>query len=469
MVKNNKQIKNIYFFDAGYGVRGGANYVIALIKHLCKMYTDINIGVIDFLDGYIPEKLKDYKIKLINYTDSEWDIEPNSVIFCPAERLCLLKPLKNSDYRDSIKIITIVWETKIAWGCLYPPSHLRRFANLLYETNSIMFMDLGCKIATESKYQLNRKFKPNYLPLYFRNDTNIDLVNKNIINENEYNVAWLGRLSDSKCFSLLNLIKKYNNIKTDKRKRLHIIGDGLYRETLEKRIEKIENLDVEIIFKGILKDRELYGYLINNTDILFAMGTAMLNGASLHLPVAGVSETGNSKLDLDKFIWLFNEEGLQLGLPDTKNLINKINPKAQTLQTILNEIYCEFKKEDIGELCYQYYSKTYTDIDSIVNTLFEYINNSNLTYKNLYRLFKELPFVNILHTNVVICKIPLFQIIRKRCSTIYKFLGIRFLKRIKYGKYGCKYKLFGLFTILKIETIGRFNFPNIFSKKLNKQ
>ena len=165
---------------------------------------------------------------------------------------------------------------------------------------------------------------------------------------------------------------------------------------------------------------------------------------------------------------MFNEEGLQLGLPDTKKLINKINPKAQTLHTILDEIYCKSKKEEIGELCYHYYSKTYTDIDSIVNTLFEYINNSNLTYKNLYRLFKELPFVNILHTNVIFCKIPLFQIIKKKNSNIYKFLGIRFLKKIKLGKYGCKYKLFGIFTILKFETIGRYNFPNIFNKKLNK-
>ncbi len=165
-----EKIKNIYFFDNGYGVRGGANYFLSLIRYLLKIM-DISVGVIDFKDGYIAEQLKDEKIKFIDYTENIWDIEPNSVIFCPTERLCLLKPLKKSVSKESVKIISIVWETDIGWGCLYPADIIKKFANLLYKTNSILFMDLGCKIATESKNQLNKKFKPNYLPLYFKHGT----------------------------------------------------------------------------------------------------------------------------------------------------------------------------------------------------------------------------------------------------------------------------------------------------------
>ncbi len=332
-----------------------------------------------------------------------------------------------------------------------------------------MFTDLACKIAAESKYQLNKKFRPKYLPLYFKHDIEKKDVSKSIINKDVYNIAWLGRLSTTKCFSLLNLIKKYNDIKADRKKRLHIIGDGLFKESLEKEINKIKDLDIEIIFKGTLTGNELDSYLINNIDILFAMGTSMLNGAALHLPVAGVSETSNSKLDLDRFIWLFNEEGLLLSLPDTEELINKITKKAQTLQTILDNVYKEFQKEKIGEHCYQYYLKTYTDIEGTINTLFEHINASTLTYKSFYRLFKELPFVNILHTNVKFCKIPLFQIIKRRTSTIYKFLGIRLLKRVNIDRYTREYKLFGFFTVLNFRTIGRYNFPDVFSKKLKNK
>lgn len=162
---------------------------ILLIEYILKACPEIDVGVIDFRDGYIPERLKGCNVKFINYMDKEWDIEPNSVVFCPTERLCLLKPLKENKFRDSIKIITIVWETKIGWGCLYPPSYLRRFANLLYKTDSIMFIDLGCKIATESKHQLNRTFKPKYLPLYFKLNADVEKT-KSIVSNDEYNIAW---------------------------------------------------------------------------------------------------------------------------------------------------------------------------------------------------------------------------------------------------------------------------------------
>ncbi len=107
------QVKNIYFFDAGYGVRGSSNYILCLIDYLIDK-TDISVGLIDFEDGYIKEHLQNKNIKFINYTDSEWDIEPNSVIFCSTDRLCLLKPLKNKNYIDKIKVVTVVWETEIS-------------------------------------------------------------------------------------------------------------------------------------------------------------------------------------------------------------------------------------------------------------------------------------------------------------------------------------------------------------------
>lgn len=465
MITELKNVKKIYFFDNGYGVRGGANFMLEIIRFLLDN-SIIPVGLIDFKDGYMRESLIDRNIDFVDYEEDKWDIEPESLIFCPVERLCLLKPLVNKEYNTSVKVITILWETMIGWELLYPNHILKKYADLLFNTDSLMFLDAGCQFACEN--QLKRKFKDSYLPLYFHNSKSTVEPNNNIINENEINIAWLGRLSDTKCFSLLNLIKHFNQINTSKTKRIHIIGDGLYKKELIKDIEKINDLNVDIIFKGVLTGNELNSFLTNNVDILFAMGTSMLNGASISLPVAGVSETSNHKLNLDRFIWLYDEKGLQLGLPDKLKKINKINPKAVPLQTILDEIYEQNKKSEIASKCYEYYKFNHSNIERDINILFENINNSTLTYKKLNNLFKFMPYNKVINQYYKFLGIPFIHIIRKGSNTIYKVFGIRLLKIKNYNLYNRKYKLFGLFTIASSTSVGRYRFPNIFSKKLQK-
>lgn len=457
------QNRTIYFLGDGYGVRGGANYLLCLIDYLLEK-TKINIGLIDFKDGYMAEKLTGRNIELIDYESKEWHIAKDSIIFCPAERTVLLKNIKDSEYLSTIKIATIMWETKIGWGILYPKNILKAFAKLLAKKNALCFMDLGCKYAVEK--QLHQTFENSFLPLYFFNQYTNLVANETLINKTEVNVAWLGRLSDTKCFSLLNLIKQLNKYDTTLKKRIHIIGDGLYKEQLEKDISKIKDLDVEVIFTGVLLGEELDEYLSNKADVLCAMGTAMLNGASLKLPVIGVCETSNSDLDLDKFLWLFDELDLQLGLPDNKKALKVLSPKATSLKELLDCIYVDNKKKEIGEKCYQYYTDNHVNIDKIIQKFFDIINCSSLTYKDLRRLYRVLPFVNVINTDIKLFGFPFLHITRKPGKIIYRLLGIRILKIINYSRFNKVYKLFGLFKILKMESVGKYNFPNIFNKKL---
>ena len=152
MLKELKDIKTIYFMGDGYGVRGGANYLLRIINYLLEN-SNISVGLIDFKDGYMAEKLIDKNIKFIDYEDYVWNLEENSAVFCPAERIVLLKGLLNKKNLSNIKIVSTIWETKIGWKILYLKNKLKDFSKLLFETNSVSFMDLGCKHATEK--QLN--------------------------------------------------------------------------------------------------------------------------------------------------------------------------------------------------------------------------------------------------------------------------------------------------------------------------
>lgn len=472
------KFNRIYFLDNGYGVRGGANFVIQLINYLLD-YTNIKVGIIDFIDGYITQNLVGKSIDFIDYASENWDIPDNSIIFVPTERLCLLKNIVNK--RNNIKIITILWETRIGWHILYPSNVLKNFTKLLYKTNSLMFLDQGCQIALEN--QLNHKFSPQYLPLYLPFSQSFET--RHIINDKEINIAWLGRLSDSKCFTLLNVMKKFNNLKTEKKKRIHIIGHGLWEENLRRKIIDLNLNSIEIIFLGKLEGDILDEYLINNIDVLFAMGTSLLHGARLTIPSVGVSETLNPNLDLDKFIWLFDEEGFQLGLSDDVSLISS---KAKSMQEILNEAF--YQKEIIGTKCYMYALEKHCNIKDTINKLLAYSADTKLTYTHIKKLFKRLPFVDYIIKTFYLAKINLLQILKynkKIFERRISIFGLPFYKKVsqngidyyylfnvlfykkqswnkKFNKLNILYKI--KCKIIKKEIVGQYSFPNIFDKTL---
>ena len=70
MITELKNVKKIYFFDNGYGVRGGANFMLEIIKFLLDN-SIIPVGLIDFKDGYMRESLIDRNIDFVDYEDLE--------------------------------------------------------------------------------------------------------------------------------------------------------------------------------------------------------------------------------------------------------------------------------------------------------------------------------------------------------------------------------------------------------------
>lgn len=461
-----KNIKTIYFMDNGYGVRGGADLFIRIIMYLLKN-TNISVGLIDFKDGYMTEKLKDNdnNIKFINYEDSCWDIEADSVILTSTDKLVLLKPIKDEKAASTIKILSIIWESKIAWKILYSTSILKKFAKLMAEKNSLIFIDYGCLCAVEE--QLNRKYTPAFFPVYFNNENKCISASPEIIKNNEINIGWLGRLSNTKSWSLINLIKQLNIYKTEAKKIIHIIGNGPYKDDFLKILNSIKDLKVEIKFLGVLTGKALDDYLLQNVDILFAMGTSMLNGASIKIPVAGVCETGNPNCNFDRFIWLFKEKGMQLGLPDNFDALKKQAPDAVPIKEILDAIYIFNQKQEIGQKCYQYYIENHNNIKNSISILFDSINRSQLFYSDLKDLYKELPFVNQFQTDIKFRNTTIISARKINNVVSYYFLGIKFLEKVYFGMNDSRrYRPFGLFTLIKIENIGMFGFPSIFDKSL---
>ena len=86
-------VPRIYFFGRCYCRGGGTTFFFSLIEYLLA-YTDIKIGIIDFPDGIMARTAKKFysteDIDYINDNAAVWDLEDNSCIFTPTERLALM-------------------------------------------------------------------------------------------------------------------------------------------------------------------------------------------------------------------------------------------------------------------------------------------------------------------------------------------------------------------------------------------
>ncbi|MBT0830587.1 hypothetical protein, partial [Campylobacter lari] len=121
------------------------------------------------------------------------------------------------------------------------------------------FLDWASKDSL-NRYPPFKTFKKlNYW--YVTVDSKKTHSNFKIINRDEINICWLSRLNIDKITALLNLIENFAYYPTDKKKRLHIIGDGVSRKTVEEFASKYQKY-IEFVFTGSLAINEVNFYIV---------------------------------------------------------------------------------------------------------------------------------------------------------------------------------------------------------------
>lgn len=393
------KIKSITFFYPSRMLGGVEFLFIRLAKYLSE---ELNMKVfyIDYEDGFGKKQLSSSDVTFIKYEDSSknilldfdthlilplfklfahneliitnrvrllfWSLHPFDIIYV----FSFLKLYMNyiSDKKESLKkAINFLYRKDV--------SIITKVLKLCDKKNSLYFMDSVNFDVKNFCLDLNLD-EAKYIP--------IPVLEKNhnpkreIVDENVINIGWVGRLCDFKVFILMNIIENANiySHKTAKKVKVHIIGTGP-EEIRVRNYKKTGN--IELLFLGSLIEDELDNYLINNIDVLFAMGTSCLEGAKLHIPSVLV-DASYKKIPLSyKFKWLFETTGFSLG-----ESINKVNNKnSHTFNKILSEIYLKKNKKYIGDKCYSYCKSNHA-IDSVANKLIDYLNETSLTISDLF-------------------------------------------------------------------------------------
>jgi hypothetical protein len=250
----------------------------------------------------------------------------------------------------------------------------------LNEQQALDFMDSINLTYQQKTFKANIQVQ-NYLPLGI--DIPVNPLRLSLFNHNQINIGWLGRLTTDKVYALMNVINQANEylLKTNEKIVIHIIGEGDQRSYIEKM--QISS-GVEIEFTGTLINDELNNYLVNNLDVVFAMGTSCLEAAVLGIPTVLLDFSHYPQNT--NFRWLFESSDYCLGCEANETILSCNHSFANIIETI----YKQNKKSSIGRQCLEYaiqnhsITNTATLLTQAINrisTNWEYLNNVAKTLK----------------------------------------------------------------------------------------
>ena len=445
-------VSRVYFFSPGFIVGGGEPFFAYLAKVLYEK--NVKIGIIDMIDGVLTYRIKSLlpftDIKHVNYQDSIWELDDNSVIISPAELFCCLKKCRG----NNIRILNIFWNIDTGWRILFQKSEIKKWSRLFDKMDSCVFLDYG--ICYQNSISLGHSFKKNIVPLYYHGTYEENA--HGIINKDEINLVWVGRLSGSKSWALINIIKNYSIYKTNKRKVLHIIGDGEYEVYVKELCRPYEN-EIKFIFLGSLFGEDLKKYLLTKTDVGIGMGTSILLMSSLAIPTIACSETSNGEYFDPNFIFVCDEIGYCTGILQGKTFMSQ---HAHSLNELLDEITLQKKSIEIGQKCQKYVQNIHGDLDSIGNLFYSYIKKTKLTYEKFKKVIKFLPHKSLISHDLKLFGVTIFSIKTLYNKTYYYFLNVKIMKIIKNINYD-KIYILG-FIHLKMHHALPYKYDNRFGK-----
>lgn len=446
-------MQKVVFFFPWREVSGGPFFLCRLANELARTglyevyYTDYQRGLCESLLEY-------REIKVLKFHDEEhFPIFPEEpVIVIMAEYWAHVVPKLHPQSR----IVFFNWHNECVpvlqrdWCAT--DSFIDRFLQLVYDTSSVFFCDKVHWMTHNTQNNRNLVFKEEYVPITIPPRTKV--ANQKIIQPNVRNIAILGRLCLDKIYAVLDLVDNIVSLRDFVPTNIYVIGEGDCEHLLfDQKYPK----SIKIIRCGTLDIQKVITLLTRKVDILFAMGTSVLDGASIHLPSV-VMPNDVKPFECNKYPYLYESDG-SLGWYPTQ--IEELGLTTHTVEEIFADIYQNNQKKEIGENCYRYYLDNHSkNIDKFISA----IRESTLTYEKLQNFIREninwkkakwlvlhrirtlhgttkkrlsllgfpiftLTQTNSIHYNIYVCCIPVLRINRINETTTLHILPLVWLGR----------------------------------------
>jgi hypothetical protein len=365
-------MKNVIFYYPSKSIGGAQLLFIRIANELVKR-NKYNVHVIDYRDGFLSRNCHDGVIA-VNY------IENKKYLF--SGRTIVIVPLSMIDYIDNV--ITFHDDCLCLCWCIHPENaidilkgafrlkkilsnylldgllkiiNITRYARVKGKIltaileNQLVFMDKATKDRTFEFYNIDSQDVP-YLPIPI--NINSTIIDYSIINKE--NIAWIGRLSNDKIYSLLFVLDYLDNIES-KNINVYIVGDGDYSCLID--INKYAKL--HIIQCGFIDNNKLGLFLKRNkVGMVFGMGTSLLESSVLGLPSLLIDPSYSRLNDNYSPCWLFETTEYTLGT-------FKHSENRKSISAVVKD-YFNDDINAIGAKCYDYVRLNHS-FESVINKL----------------------------------------------------------------------------------------------------
>ncbi len=376
-------------------VAGGAELLFARLgSYLCENL-GIKVYFVDYKDGFIRSNPLFQTLDFIDYTDGEKSQIPDiEALITPISNINKLNKALNFENID----------TKLLFWCIHPLNllHIMPKGTKL-QNYPMIFQKFFLKVFYNKKYHRMKNILAKFSSLnacYFMDFENLDYQkklfdldlnkdylpvcctipfgeeNRDLISADEINICILGRLVKEKVYPLIAVLDNLVNYNSKKKKIVHIIGDGDSKRLIN--VEKYQD-KLDLRFVGTVSDiSKLHSYMLNHCDIVFAMGTSVIEASGLKIP-AVLLPYSYRPIKINEFAYFY--EAFDYVLGTNYNLYNEF--ALHTFAEILDEIYVKEQKNLHGAKCFEYSVSNHT-VESVSEKLIQKIQDNKLSY-NAYR------------------------------------------------------------------------------------
>lgn len=317
-------MRNIYVFYPTQVIGGAELLFVRLLNYISQHYPQIKVGYINFVDSCINELLSEGVERIA--VDKSITLPENSTIVAPPQCIYRFPQIKTKDINFLFFILSVLEPDVMCCFSRTATKNVIDRVQTMITYNALIVMDEATKITTQKFCSFN--VNENMLMPVVLEDYQTSFLKESLIDEQYINLAWIGRLSADKIYALINLMDNLEKLKIDKKIKLHIIGEGDSGHLIG------EYKNFEIIYLGTLFPKDLPLYIQNNIDIVFAMGTSMLESEKCGVPAVMVFLTMENS-SKDCFLWTFKLQNYVLGYDAQLELIPQ--KELMTLEQILND------------------------------------------------------------------------------------------------------------------------------------
>lgn len=362
--------------------------VSLLFKRLSSyLFPMNNVFLVDFREGFMGKDIPsgvgfiDYETVdqypgnsiLILQSLAPWNIKGVSKF--PADTKVLFWNLHPLNFYPYIFSIHSPSPLKSCIGKIFNPlSYFRkkkfeRLVKYLSDANSLVFMD-GENYSSTSNYFPNLDIHKKILPIMSSCVKEIANVNIGSI----LRCCWIGRIVDFKINILAHLIMRLDGaVQRVGPITLTIVGDGdpVDIDMLKREADTFDRIKLKFIEN--IPPNQLDVFIGNEVDVLFAMGTSALEGASRHRPTFVLDYSYQRIEGVYRFKYIFESTEC--------NLAEKIDPALHyevysTLEDRLIEIQKNYKA--VGWKCFEYWRLNFSP-EIAVKTFINYVDNAGAT------------------------------------------------------------------------------------------